>query len=96
VHKKVVAACVLTPGAAGQPPKELRTVGTMTDDLERLADWLAERGVAAVAMESTGSSWKPIWNILEERGFALVLANPTACSWTCCRPVVRLPAEETG
>jgi transposase len=75
VHKKVVAACVLTPGAAGQPPKELRTVGTMTDDLERLADWLAERGVTHAALESTGSYWKPIWNILEERRFALVLAN---------------------
>jgi hypothetical protein len=55
VHKKVVAACVLTPGARGQPRKEVRTFGTMTADLERLADWLAERGVGAVAMESTGS-----------------------------------------
>jgi transposase len=75
VHKKVVAACVLTPGVGGQPRKEVRTFGTMTEDLERLADWLAERGVGAVAMESTGSYWKPIWNILEERRFALVLAN---------------------
>jgi transposase len=47
----------------------------MTDDLERLADWLAERGVERVALESTGSYWKPVWNILEERRFALVLAN---------------------
>ena len=75
VHKKVVAACVLTPGAAGQLAKELRTFGTMTDDLDRLAAWLADRGVTHVAMESTGSYWKPVWNVLEERGFALVLAN---------------------
>jgi transposase len=75
VHKKVVAACVLTPGESGQPRKELRSFGTMTEDLERLADWLAERGVGAVALESTGSYWKPVWNILEERRFALVLAN---------------------
>jgi len=74
VHKKVVAACVLTPAAEGRSHKELRVFGTMTDDLERLADWLAERGVRHVAMESTGSYWKPIWNVLEER-FALVLAN---------------------
>jgi transposase len=75
VHKKVVAACVLTPGAGGQPTKEVRTFGAMTDDLERLGDWLAARGVTAVALEATGSYWKPIWNILEERRFHLVLAN---------------------
>ena len=75
VHKKTVVACVLTPGTAGQPHKELRTFGTMTENLERLADWLAERGVTDAVLESTGSYWKPIWNILEERRFALVLAN---------------------
>jgi transposase len=75
VHKRTVVACVLSPGAAGQPRKEVRTFGTMTDDLERLADWLGERGVTHAVLESTGSYWKPIWNILEERRFALVLAN---------------------
>jgi transposase len=48
----------------------------MTADLEGLAAWLAGRGVTHVALESTGSYWKPVWNVLEERGFALVLANP--------------------
>jgi transposase len=47
----------------------------MTEDLERLAGWLAERGVGHVALESTGSYWKPVWNVLEEWRFALVLAN---------------------
>jgi len=75
VHKRTVTACVLAPGADGRPGTEVRTFGTMTDDLERLADWLAERGVERVALESTGSYWKPVWNILEERRFALVLAN---------------------
>jgi transposase len=74
VHKKVVAACALTPGEGGGARKEQRSFGTMTDDLERLAVWLAERGVTHVAMESTGSYWKPVWNVLEER-FQLVLAN---------------------
>jgi transposase len=75
VHKKTVVACVLTPGTTGQPRKEVRTFGTMTADLERLADWLGERGVSHAVLESTGSYWKPIWNILEERRLALVLAN---------------------
>ena len=75
VHKRVVAACVLIPGPDNQPHKELRTFGTMSEDVERLADWLSERGVSQVVLESTGSYWKPVWNILEERGFGLVLAN---------------------
>jgi transposase len=46
----------------------------MTDDLLALADWLGERGVTYVAMESTGVFWKPLWNLLEDR-FALLLVN---------------------
>jgi transposase len=40
-----------------------------------LADWLAGAGCTHVAMESTGVSWKPIWNLLEGE-FALLLATP--------------------
>ena len=40
-----------------------------------LAAWLAEAAVDAVAMESTGVYWKPIWNLLEDGPFELVLAN---------------------
>jgi transposase len=75
VHKKTVVACVLSPGAGGEPAAEIRTYATMTGELERLADWLTERGVADVALEATGSSWKPVWNVLEERRFTLTLAN---------------------
>jgi transposase len=75
VHKRTVVACLLTPGPAGQPRKEVRTFGTMTDDLRQLAAWLADEAVDAVAMESTGVFWKPIWNQLEDAPFELVLAN---------------------
>jgi transposase len=40
VHKKTVVACVLTPGATSRPVKQVRTFGTMTDELLALADWL--------------------------------------------------------
>jgi transposase len=74
-----VVACALTPdtvGADGQPTPVLRRFGTMTRDLLELAAWLAEQGVAQVAMESTGVFWQPIWNILEEVDqFELVLVN---------------------
>ena len=69
VHKKSVVACVLT-GAPGRrrSRRVTRTFGTMTDDLEGLADWLAERRVGAVVMEATGVYWKPVYNVLERRG----------------------------
>ena len=41
--------------------------GTMTADIEALADWLTAQGVTQVGMESTGVFWKPIYNILEGR-----------------------------
>jgi transposase len=60
VHKKSVTACAITPEG-----KEIRTFGTMTDDLLKMTDWLKEKGCARVAMESTGVFWKPIYNLLE-------------------------------
>ena len=65
VHKASVVACVIAPGAGGTPCKEVRTFGTMTADLLQLVDWLVEVGCTAVAMESTGSYWKPLYNLLE-------------------------------
>jgi transposase len=67
LHKRTVVACLLTPGPRGKPTKEVRTFGTMTDDLLALADWLTAAGCTHVAMESTGVLWKPIFNLLEAR-----------------------------
>jgi transposase len=74
VHKQTVVACVLAPGPDGLTEKVIRTYGTMTAELLDLADWLASQGVTHVAMESTGSYWKPVWNLLEDR-FTLLLVN---------------------
>jgi len=52
----------------------VRTFGTMTEDLVTLRDWLADNEVTCVAMESTGSYWKPVFNMLEQH-FQLLLAN---------------------
>jgi transposase len=87
IHKQTVVACAILPGPHGQPQKEVRTFGTLTDELQQLAAWLAERQVRRVAMESTGVYWKPIWNLLEEQGFELVLAN--------ARHVKQVPGRKT-
>ena len=74
IGKRSLTVCVIRSDPSGEPVKETRTFRTLTRDLLALADWLDERGVTAVAMEATGSYWKPIWNLLEER-FELLLAN---------------------
>lgn len=71
VHKDSVVACVLhTEGRSC-----IQSFGTSSREILRLGDWLAQQGVRAVAMESTGVFWKPIWNLLEDR-FELMLVNP--------------------
>jgi len=55
-----------------EPVKEFRS---FTNDLHRLADWLEECAIDTVAMESTGVYWIPLYEILEERGFEVLLVN---------------------
>jgi transposase len=74
VHKRSVAACVIVPGTHGEPRKDIRTFGTMPEDLLELSDWLAAAGCTHVAMESTGVYWKPIYNLLEG-AFTPLLVN---------------------
>ena len=53
----------------------VRTFRTFTGDLERLADWLAGCGIKTIAMESTGVYWIPVFEILEQRGFEVMVVN---------------------
>ena len=74
VHKDTVVACARIVGD-GEAVKDIETFGTTTEALLRLSDWLTERGCTHVAMEATGVYWKPVWHVLDEGGFALILAN---------------------
>jgi transposase len=53
----------------------VRSFKCFTADLEKLADWLEECAIETVAMESTGVYWIPLYQILEERGFEVILVN---------------------
>jgi transposase len=65
VHKRNVVVCAITPDPSGHRHKERQTFSTMTPDLLRLRTFLKDLGVTHVAMESTASYWKPIFNVLE-------------------------------
>src|SRR5262249_48984978 len=54
---------------------EVRTFDTTTASLITLRDWLAANKCTHVAMEATGVYWKPVWHILSDGEFELVLAN---------------------
>ena len=74
VHKKTVFACVrIQQGAAVE--QEVRTFETTTSGLLDLSAWLSEKGCTLVAMEATGVYWKPVWHILADGEFELMLAN---------------------
>jgi hypothetical protein len=60
---------------AGADPRPVRRFGACTADLEALADWLKACGVTAVAMESTGVFWIPLFELLESRGFEVRLVD---------------------
>jgi transposase len=74
VHKDTVVACVRHM-ANGSVRREVRTFKTTTKELLALSSWLAEEGCTHLAMEATGVYWKPVWHVLSDGDFTLLLAN---------------------
>ncbi len=75
VHKDSIVVCVLP--AVGEAGKAIRkTYGSFRNDVIRLRVWLRQLRVNEIAMESTGVYWRPLWNVLEDQGFRLLLVNP--------------------
>src|SRR5271165_7131403 len=74
VHKAMIVACVRIM-AGGKISRECRTFETSTAGLEALLGWLTQSGCTHVAMEATGVYWKPVWNILSDGEFELIVAN---------------------
>jgi transposase len=101
-RRKRVRVQVINPNAAGidvgselhvvaVPPdrdaEPVRSFGCFTADLNALAHWLEHCGIETVAMESTGVYWIPLYQILEARGFEVVLVN--------ARHVKNVPGRKT-
>src|SRR3954452_13860835 len=62
--------------APDRDPRPVRRFAAFTADLDRLADWLAECRIRTVAMEATGIYWIPLFELLESRGFEVILVDP--------------------
>jgi len=70
VHKKLIVACF-----RDGSNKTVREFGTTSKELRELAEWLTSVECEIAAMESTGSYWKPVFNILELLGLDVMVVN---------------------
>src|SRR5216684_5464458 len=70
-----VAIRVPSDTSPGRRQQETRTFGTTRRELLALADWLRCWGVTKAGMEATGDYWKPVFFLLESRGFDCDLYN---------------------
>jgi transposase len=77
IGKASLTCCVRVPdpGRGGRRKQAIRTYTTMTAQLWRLADWLAENQVTRVVMEGTSDYWKPVFYLLEAAGLECWLVN---------------------
>jgi transposase len=71
VHKKMLVACLRTE----ENKPQIQHFGTTTKELRKMAEWLQDANCEMVAMESTGSYWKPIYNVLEALGLDVMIVN---------------------
>jgi transposase len=74
VHKDTVVACSRRV-IGGKIVHEVRTFKTTTSKLLARSEWLGSLGCTRIVMEATGVYWKPVWNILSDGDFELLLAN---------------------
>ena len=59
----------------GRNAETVRCFSSVTCELHKLADWLKKCGIETIAMESTGMYWIPTFEILEKRGFDVILVH---------------------
>lgn len=52
-----------------------RKFGVYTEDLNNIVEWLKSCHIDTVAMESTGVYWLPIFRVLKDSGFDVILVN---------------------
>lgn len=76
VHKTFLVGTIISTTNGVEPSYQKKRFSTYNSDLHRFADWLHQSNCLDVCMESTGKYWVPVFNILEERGIHVTIANP--------------------
>lgn len=70
VHKMKIVCCLKKGNK-----QEIREFSAETKELIKIAKWLKENKCEMIAMESTGSFWKPLWNVFEDEDLNQMLCN---------------------
>lgn len=83
VHKDVIVATI----RKNSKDYETREFNSFTSSLTDLKDWCKQEKVTHIAMESTGIYWKPVFNVLEDDSFEIILVN--------ARHVKNIPGHKT-
>jgi transposase len=60
---------------ADRDPESVRSFGSFTADLHRMAQWLKSCGIETVVMQATGVYWVALHQILEDYGFQVNVVN---------------------
>ena len=76
ILKTFLIGTIISTTDSVQPHYQKKRFSTYTSNLRRFADWLHLNNCPNVCMESTGKYWGPVFNILEERGIRVTIANP--------------------
>ena len=82
VHKRIIVACL----KCGKK-QEIRSFGTTSEEIRTLVRWLLDAKCQMAAMESTGSYWKPLYNIFELSQLEIMVVN--------ARDMRNLPGRKT-
>ncbi|MDQ3191801.1 MAG: IS110 family transposase [Bacteroidota bacterium] len=83
VHKETIVATI----RSSSRNYETKEFSSFTSSLTELSDWCKQQGVTHIAMESTGVYWKPVYNVLEDEAFEIILVN--------ARHVKNIPGHKT-
>jgi transposase len=76
VHKTFLVGTIISTTVGIQPHYQKRRFSTHNGDIRAFKDWLQLNRCLDVCMESTGKYWVPVFNILDEHGIRVAIANP--------------------
>jgi transposase len=76
VHKSFLVGTIISTDNGIQPHYQKKRFSTYNGDLHKFANWLHANDCLDLCMESTGKYWVPVFNILEDQGIRVTIANP--------------------
>jgi len=76
VHKSFLVGTIISTDNGIQPHYQKKRFSTYNGDIHKFANWLHANDCLDLCMESTGKYWVPVFNILEEQGIRVTIANP--------------------